>query len=76
MSIQASEAFGLFLTALRNSGVDIPLNDKAVAEMLSDLLPNCGTGITEEETTLENLALEFGFMVEQGSLASDNGSDY
>lgn len=77
MTMQASEAFGLFLTALRNAGVDLPLNDRAVAAVLSGALEEATLSLAGRErfeTTAESLRLEFQLMVDEHLLTDDNGA--
>lgn len=76
MSITSHEAFGLFLTALRNDGVEIPLNDNAVALALVGALSQGGAGFhggDAAQDTAENLRLAFIDLTNAKLLVEDNG---
>lgn len=72
---KAAEHFGLFLTALRNTEVNIPLSDKAVAELVAGAL-ECSVGDYGNklvDDTAENIALEIRQLLECDAFVSDNG---
>ncbi len=73
MPTQASEAFGLFLTALRNAGVEIPLSDAEVATLLADALDVIDPDGAYEALTSDTLGIEIRGLAEANLLATDNG---
>lgn len=73
MAIKASEAFGLFLTALRNAGVEIALSDAKVAELLADALAGVYPEGAYEALTCDALEIELRTLTEADLLADDNG---
>lgn len=76
MSIQAHEAFDLFLTALRNAGVDVPHSDRGVARLIADALSEINEEFADESevATAESLRAELHLMVTEKLLADDNGN--
>lgn len=75
MSIQASEAFGLFLTALRNAGVEIMLSDRDTAHLIIDALDTIDPDDGAAAVTCDLLRIELFQMIEQDLLVDDNGPD-
>lgn len=71
----ASEPFSRFLTALRETGVEIPLSDKACAELVAGALEmSVGDyGNKLVDNTAENIALEMRQLIECDAFTSDNG---
>lgn len=76
MSIQASEALGLFFTALRNGGVGINMSDRALANMLADALDTIEPDSDDALDDAGNLAIEIRALVDAELLVDDNGSNY
>lgn len=76
MSIKASEALGLFFTALRNAGVGINMSDRALATLMADALDTIEPESDDALDDAGNIAIEIRALAEAELLADDNGSNY
>lgn len=72
MSIQASEAFGLFLTALRNAGAEVILSDRGTAQLLVDALAIIDPDDGASALTADTLRAELEALIDCDLLVDDN----
>lgn len=75
MSITASEAFGLFLTALRNRDVEILLSDKETAQLVIDSLDIIDPADGPTAVTADALRIELESLIEADLFVDDNGAE-
>jgi len=75
MSITASEALGLFFTALRNRDVEILLSDKDAAQLIVDALAIIDPDDGAAAVTADALRIEIESLIEADLFVDDNGME-